>query len=71
MNRLDFKKLYSLNGPILITGHTGFKGQWLTFLLEELGLKVVGISKEPLKQQNRKLYQTSGLIKVDPSFFLP
>jgi CDP-glucose 4,6-dehydratase len=32
---------------ILVTGHTGFKGTWLTLLLEEHGLDVHGISLEP------------------------
>ena len=62
MNKLDFKNLLALNGPILITGHTGFKGQWLTFLLEELGLKVVGISKEPLKNSLYELASQKGKI---------
>jgi CDP-glucose 4,6-dehydratase len=38
------KALTALKGPILITGHTGFKGTWLTLLLEKMGLEVVGIS---------------------------
>lgn len=38
------KALTALKGPILITGHTGFKGTWLTLLLENMGLEVVGIS---------------------------
>lgn len=31
----------------LITGHTGFKGSWLTLMLKELGHTVSGISLEP------------------------
>jgi len=31
---------------VLITGHTGFKGSWLTTWLLKLGAKVVGISKD-------------------------
>ena len=31
---------------VLITGHTGFKGSWLTVWLLKLGAKVVGISKD-------------------------
>ena len=34
-----------LDGPILITGHTGFKGTWMTLLLERLGVEVIGYSK--------------------------
>jgi CDP-glucose 4,6-dehydratase len=36
-----------LDGPVLVTGHTGFKGTWLTLLLEELGVEVVGYSLAP------------------------
>jgi CDP-glucose 4,6-dehydratase len=39
----------SLNGPVLVTGHTGFKGTWLTLLLEKLGVEVIGFSLEPEK----------------------
>ena len=28
----------------LITGHTGFKGSWLSAWLDEMGCKVVGVS---------------------------
>lgn len=33
-----------LNSPVLIIGHTGFKGTWLTLLLEKLGVDLTGIS---------------------------
>ncbi len=32
------------NSKVLITGHTGFKGSWLTLWLHKLGAKVFGIS---------------------------
>ena len=32
---------------VLLTGHTGFKGSWLTLWLTELGAVVTGISLEP------------------------
>ena len=32
---------------VLITGHTGFKGSWLTAWLKTLGANVVGIGLEP------------------------
>ena len=41
--------LNSLPGPVLVTGHTGFKGTWLTLLLEELGIDVIGYSLPPEK----------------------
>ena len=31
---------------VLLTGHTGFKGAWLTLWLERLGAKVVGFALE-------------------------
>lgn len=34
-------------GPVLVTGHTGFKGTWLTLLLERMGIEVVGYSLAP------------------------
>ena len=35
------------NKKVLITGHTGFKGSWLSLWLKLLGSKVIGISLEP------------------------
>ena len=32
---------------VLLTGHTGFKGSWLTLWLHELGAEVVGFAQEP------------------------
>jgi CDP-glucose 4,6-dehydratase len=38
------QRLRDLPGPLLLTGHTGFKGTWMTFLLEHLSVPVVGYS---------------------------
>ena len=32
---------------VLVTGHTGFKGSWLTFWLEKMGASVCGVSLDP------------------------
>ena len=40
-----FDNVYK-NKKVLVTGHTGFKGSWLTTWLLKLGAKVVGISKD-------------------------
>jgi CDP-glucose 4,6-dehydratase len=40
-----FNNIYR-DKKVLITGHTGFKGSWLTVWLLKLGAKVVGISKD-------------------------
>ena len=34
------------NKTVIITGHTGFKGSWLTLWLKLLGAKIIGISKD-------------------------
>jgi CDP-glucose 4,6-dehydratase len=38
------QRLRELPGPLLLTGHTGFKGIWMTFLLEHLNVPVIGYS---------------------------
>lgn len=35
------------NRVCLVTGHTGFKGSWLTYWLCKMGAKVIGFSLEP------------------------
>ena len=32
------------NKRVLVTGHTGFKGSWLTLWLREIGVQVIGVS---------------------------
>jgi CDP-glucose 4,6-dehydratase len=41
--------LRKLSGPLLITGHTGFKGTWLTLLLEYLNIPTIGYSLPAVK----------------------
>lgn len=48
-----------LNKTVLVTGHTGFIGSWLTTWLVYLGAKVVGVSLEP--STNPSLYKANGL----------
>lgn len=40
------------NRRVLLTGHTGFKGAWLTFWLSRMGANVTGLSLEPVTQPN-------------------
>jgi CDP-glucose 4,6-dehydratase len=42
--------LRSLPTPILITGHTGFKGAWLSQLLKALEIPYIGLALEPTKK---------------------
>lgn len=44
---------------VLITGHTGFKGSWLSRILTLLGAKVTGYGLEP--PTNPSIFQASGL----------
>ena len=53
-----FNKIFK-NKKIIITGHTGFKGSWLTMWLIELKAKVVGISNEiPTKPSHFEIFKT-------------
>ena len=47
-------RLRELPGPLMLTGHTGFKGTWMTFLLEHLNVSVVGYS---LPAEKDSLYE--------------
>ena len=47
----DIKDIYK-NKKVLITGHTGFKGSWLSLWLLELGANVIGYSLEPPTHPN-------------------
>ena len=45
--------LAAFNGRrVFITGHTGFKGSWLAFLLKEIGAEVLGYALPPVEKSN-------------------
>ncbi len=52
---------------ILLTGHTGFKGSWLTLWLHRLGAKVTGISLPPHTEPD--LFSLAGIEKLCESHF--
>jgi CDP-glucose 4,6-dehydratase len=58
----DFANEWRKKGPILLTGHTGFKGTWLTLLLLDLGIQVVGYSLEALPDSMYSRLALKGLI---------
>jgi CDP-glucose 4,6-dehydratase len=58
--------LKQLKGPVFLTGHTGFKGTWMTLLLKKMGIQVVGFSLMPEKDS---LFQTMGLQGGRDEFF--
>ena len=37
---------------VLVTGHTGFKGSWLSIWLHELGAQVIGVSLNPYSDRD-------------------
>jgi len=47
------------NRTVLVTGHTGFKGSWLSLWLHELGARVVGYALDPPTQPNN--FEASGI----------
>jgi CDP-glucose 4,6-dehydratase len=47
------------NKKVLVTGHTGFKGSWLTLWLHKLGAKVTGISLDP--KSHKDAYYALGI----------
>jgi len=52
------------NKRVLVTGHTGFKGSWLSIWLNHLGAEVYGISdREITSPSNYKASEVKGFIK--------
>ena len=44
---------------VLVTGHTGFKGSWLSIWLHELGAEVIGVALDPYSDKDN--YVLSGI----------
>jgi CDP-glucose 4,6-dehydratase len=55
---LNFSKAFK-GKKVLITGHTGFKGGWLSLWLNELGADVVGYSLPP--EGDKNLFRSAGV----------
>lgn len=51
MNMNDIARVFG-GRRVFITGHTGFKGSWLAFLLSEAGANVMGYALPPATQVN-------------------
>ncbi len=49
---LDLFQDFYRNKIILVTGHTGFKGSWLSIWLKELGADVIGYSLDPYSDKD-------------------
>ena len=62
-----FKKNFWKNKRVFITGHTGFKGSWLSIWLKLLGAHVTGYSLKP--NTNPSLFQLTNLSSyIDKSY---
>ncbi len=54
----NFNNIYK-NKTVLVTGHTGFKGSWLSIWLHELGANVIGYALDP--QSEKDIFVVSNL----------
>ena len=52
-NMVNLREFYK-NKRVLITGHTGFKGSWLTFWLHEMDAEVCGYALEEMCIRDRE-----------------
>ena len=62
----DFENFWKFKN-ILITGHSGFKGGWLTILLKRLGAKITGISLDTNKDES--LFYAAKINKICENYF--
>jgi CDP-glucose 4,6-dehydratase len=63
MKLAAFQSQFGPETKILVTGHTGFKGTWLTLLLEQLGYEVCGLSLEAEEGSLFQRLERSGKIQ--------
>lgn len=61
LTMIDLYNNFYKNKRILVTGHTGFKGSWLSIWLHELCAEVIGVSLEPFSEKDN--YVLSGIGK--------
>ena len=52
---------------VFLTGHTGFKGSWMSLLLQHLGAEVIGFALPP--DTHPALFKDAGLPKLMDSKF--
>ena len=63
---LDIFNSFYKGKRVFVTGHTGFKGSWMSIWLNELGAEVVGVANEPFSERDN--FVLSGIgerIKAD------
>ena len=52
LKEINIMKNFWKNKKVLITGHTGFKGSWMTLILNMLGAKLYGYALDPITKPN-------------------
>lgn len=63
---IDIFHQFFRNKRVLVTGHTGFKGSWLSIWLHELGAEVVGVGLDPATERDNFVLSGIGAkIKAD------
>ena len=63
---IDIYNNFYKGKKVLVTGHTGFKGSWLSIWLHELGAEVVGVDLDPITNIKKKILSGIGSkIKAD------
>lgn len=63
---IDIFSNFYKSKKVLVTGHTGFKGSWLSIWLHELGAEVIGVANDPFSERDN--FVLSGIgnkIKAD------
>ena len=66
MANIDLYNGFYRGKRVLVTGHTGFKGSWLSIWLHELGADVIGVALEPsTPKDNFVLSGIDSKIKAD------
>lgn len=66
MGAYENRSILGKKEKIFLTGHTGFKGTWLTLLLEAMGHEVVGYSLEPTPDSLFERLERRG--KIDETY---
>ena len=61
METLAVKSNFWQGKTVLVTGHTGFKGSWLSLWLQELGCEVIGLALDP--PTNPSLFEQANVAK--------
>ena len=61
MENLAVNKNFWYGKKVLITGHTGFKGSWLSLWLQNMGANIIGVSLDPPTEPS--LYKQANIAK--------